>query len=174
LTTSRDHLVRPVTGTRQARLSRAAVWAAAAFGLVHAAFSAYWALGGDWLLRTVGAWAVGLRDDSPTAAALGLGAIAGVKAVAAVVPVLVAYGRLPWPRLWRAISWVGGCFLVLYGGLNVVVSGAVLAGVITPDGGFDRPAMIGHAFLWDPLFALWGAALVVSLVLSRRAARRVH
>lgn len=166
--------MRPVTGSRRTRLSRAAVWAAAAFGLVHAVFSAYWALGGDWLLRTVGAWAVGLRDDSPTAATLGLGGIALVKAVAAVVPVLVAYGRLPWRRFWRAVSWVGGCFLVLYGGVNVVVSGAVLAGFITPDGGFDRPAMIGHAFLWDPLFALWGAALVVSLVLSRQPAGRVH
>ncbi|GAA3701768.1 DUF3995 domain-containing protein [Microlunatus aurantiacus] len=159
--------MRPAIDPGRARLSLLAVGAAAAFGLVHAAFSAYWAIGGDWLLRTVGAWAVGLRDDSPTAAALGLGAVALVKAVAAVVPVLVAYGRLPWRPLLRAVSWVGGGFLILYGGVNVVVSGAVLAGLITPDGGFDRPAMIGHAFLWDPLFALWGAALVVSLALSR-------
>lgn len=108
-----------------------------------------------------------LRDGSPVAATLGLGAIALVKASAATVPVLVAYGRLPWPRLWRTVSWIGGCFLIAYGGLNVVVSGAVLSGVITPDGGFDRPAMIGHAFLWDPLFTLWGATLVASLALSR-------
>lgn len=143
------------------------VWAAAVFGGLHALFSAYWALGGDWLLRTVGAWAVDLREGSPVAAAAGLGLIALVKAVAAAVPVLVAYGRLPWRRLWRAISWIGGCFLIAYGGLNVVVSGAVLSGLITPAGGYDRPAMLGHAFLWDPLFALWGAALVASLALSR-------
>lgn len=157
----------PPTGHRRERLSLGLVWAAAVFGGVHALFSAYWALGGDWLLRTVGAWAVDLRNSSPTAAVLGLGAIAVVKAVAAVVPVLVAYGRLPWRRLWRTVSWIGGCFLIAYGGLNVVVSGAVLVGLITPDGGFDRPAMLGHALLWDPLFALWGAVLVASLALSR-------
>jgi hypothetical protein len=83
--------------------------------------------------------------------------------------VAVAYGRLPWRRFWRTVSWVSGSFLILHGGVNVVVSCAVLAGLITPDGGFDRPAMLGHAFLWDPLFALWGAALVASLALSRRS-----
>lgn len=150
------------------------MWAAAVLGGVHALFSAYWALGGDWLLRTVGAWAVDLRDGSPMVAVLGLGAIALVKAVAAAVPVLVAYGRLPWRRLWRTVSWIGGCFLIAYGGLNVIVSVAVLAGLITPEGGFDRPAMLGHAFLWDPLFALWGASLVASLALSRTGHVRVR
>jgi hypothetical protein len=29
--------------------------------------------------------------------------------------------------------------------------------------------MVGHALLWDPLFLLWGAALVVWLHFSRPA-----
>lgn len=149
------------------RVSLALVWTAACLGGLHAGFSMYWALGGDWLLRTVGAWAVSLRQSSPVGSAVGLGAIALLKLVAAVTPVLVTYRRLPWRRLWRGISWVGGSFLIMYGGANVVISGAVLAGAITPASGFDRLAMIGHAFLWDPLFALWGAALVTSLALSR-------
>ena len=71
-------------------------------GLTHAGFSAYWALGGRWLLGTVGEWAVRM--------ALG--------------------------------------------------------------GGYDRAAMIGHVALWDPLFALWGLALLSSLWLSRRVGDR--
>jgi hypothetical protein len=58
---------------------------------------------------------------------------------------------------------------VAWGGLNTVTANLVLAGVIRPDGGFDRPGMVGHAYLWDPLFLLWGAALVVALRVSRRA-----
>ena len=60
--------------------------------------------------------------------------------------------------------------LVLYGGLNVVVSAAVLAGAITPAGGYDPVAMKGHAFLWDPLFFGWGALLVGWLWWSRPSA----
>lgn len=157
------------TGRR--RWSLLLVWLAAGLGWIHALFSAYWAFGGDWLLRTVGAWAVTLRDGSPVVAAWGLGAVALVKSIAATVPVLNAYGRLPWHRLWRAISWVGASFLILYGGLNVIISGSVISGLITPEGGYDRPAMIGHAFLWDPLFALWGVALLASLVGSRSETR---
>jgi hypothetical protein len=143
-------------------------WVALALGLTHAGFSAYWALGGRWLLRTVGEWAVRLAESDPSRAGLLLGRVALVKTLAAVIPVLVAYGRMPWPRVWRAISWAGAIGLVLYGGINVVVSGAVLAGLVQVDGGYDRAAMLGHLALWDPLFALWGLALLSSLWLSRR------
>lgn len=43
----------------------------------------------------------------------------------------------------------------------------VLAGVIRPESGFDRAGMIGHAYLWDPLFLAWGAALALGLIASR-------
>ncbi len=86
-----------------------------------------------------------------------------------MIPVGVAYWRVPWPRFWRAVSWVGGLLLVVYGGVNTVVSGAVLTGVIRPTGGYDVDAMIGHAWLWDPLFLVWGATLVLSLWYSRKS-----
>ena len=53
--------------------------------------------------------------------------------------------------------------LVVWGGLNTVVGNLVLAGWIVPDGGYDRAGMIGHAWLWDPLFLAWGLALAVGL-----------
>lgn len=138
-------------------------------GAVHAGFSLYWAAGGRRLLATVGQWAVDLAASSPRTAALGLGAVAAVKLLAAAIPVAVAHGRLPWRRFWRGASWAGGVLLVVYGGLNTVVALAVLAGAVRPAGGYDATAMAGHAHLWDPLFLLWGAALVLSLWLSRGA-----
>jgi uncharacterized membrane protein len=134
---------------------------------VHAGFSFYWAFGGQWLLATVGNWAVELSAEAPLEAGLALGTVALGKLLAAVIPVGVAYGRVPWPRFWRSVAWVGGSLLVVYGGVNAVVSGAVLAGLIRPPDGYVVEAMIGHAWLWDPLFFVWGAALVLSLWYSR-------
>lgn len=148
---------------RRPAAARNWLWVACAAGLVHAAFSAYWAVGGDWLLATVGQWAVELRESRPSAAAWGLAAIAVVKGFAALVP--LALGRLPRPRFWRALCWAGGAGLAGYGLLNAVVSNAVL--LVREPGTYDRAAMVGHAWLWDPLFLVWGGALLVHLWLTR-------
>jgi hypothetical protein len=153
---------------RRLAVSRALTWLAGLAGAVHAGFSLYWALGGQWLLATVGQWAVDLSAEAPLTTGLVLGLVAAVKLLAAAIPIGFAYGRLPWPGFWRALSWAGGLLLVAYGGVNTVVAVAVLAGVIRPAGGFDPVAMRGHAYLWDPLFFLWGTFLVLALWLSRR------
>ena len=134
--------------------------------MVHAGFSVYWALGGRWLLATVGQWAVDLSTEAPLAAGVALGLVAAAKLAGAAIPIGVAYGRVPWPRFWRGSSWAGGLVLVAYGGVNTIVSLAVLGGAIQPEGGYDAEAMRGHAYLWDPLFLLWGGALVLSLWFS--------
>lgn len=158
-----------MTTPTRSRLGRALVWTAGAAGTLHAAASLYWALGGKWLLATVGQWAVDLSAESPLAAGLALGCIAVIKLLAAGIPVGVAYGRIRGARFWRAVSWAGGLLLIAYGGTNTIVSGAVLAGLIRPEGGYDPAAITGHALLWDPLFFAWGAALVLSLWFSRPA-----
>jgi len=150
------------------RLSRLLVWVAGAAGVVHATASLYWAVGGQWLLATVGQWAVDLSARAPLRAGIALGLVALVKLVAAAVPIAVAYGKVRWRRFWRAVSWMGGSVLVIYGGINIVVSAAVLRGLIRPEDGYDLEAMRGHAYLWDPLFFLWGSALVLSLWFSRQ------
>lgn len=162
-----------VTPERKLSCSRSLVWLACIAGTVHAGFSLYWALGGQWLLATVGQWAVQLSAEAPLQAGLGLGIVAAVKLLAATIPVAVAYGRMPRQRFWRAVSWAGGLLLVVYGGVNTLVSGGVLGGVVRPAGGYDLNAMIGHAWLWDPLFFLWGTALVSSLWYSRRSSTPV-
>ena len=148
---------------RSGSLARIAVWVACVAGLLHAASSLYWAFGGRWLLPTVGQWAVDAAEESRLAAGLLLGGIGVAKALAAVIPVAVAYGRMPWARFWRVVCAIGGVVLIVYGGANVVVSGAVLLGIVRPEGGYDPQAMIGHALLWDPLFLIWGLALVAWL-----------
>ncbi|WP_312918526.1 DUF3995 domain-containing protein [Kocuria sp.] len=150
------------------------LWVACAAGVVHAGFSLYWALGGHWLLDTVGQWTVRLSYEAPLAVGLGLGMVSLFKLMAAVIPVAEAYGRVPWRRFWWAISWVGAVVLVVYGGTNTVISNAVLIGLIRPATGYERLAMIGHAWLWDPLFLVWGAALLIHLWRSRSARTRPH
>ncbi|PPG35712.1 DUF3995 domain-containing protein [Pseudoclavibacter sp. RFBG4] len=163
--------MREDTRTRRSRnAARILVLAAAAIGVVHAAFSAYWALGGTWLLSTIGAIAVEFSRREPVESGLLLGTVALVKLLAALIPVALDAQRMPWPRVWRAICWVGGPGIVLYGLVNIVASGAVLLGILVPEGGYDRDAMIGHALLWDPLFLLWGLALTGWLWLTRPTA----
>lgn len=142
--------------------------AAACAGSVHAGFSLYWAAGGTWLLETVGQWAVRAAEEGGPLVTGGLTAIGVAKLVASWVPVVVERRRPALLRRWvRAVSWVGAAGLLLYGGANTAIAALILAGVIRPDGGYDHAAMIGHALLWDPLFAVWGLFLAVGLALTR-------
>lgn len=100
----------------------------------------YWALGGRWLLATVGQWAVDLATGSPLAAGIVLALVAVAKLSDATIPIGVAYGRVPWPRFWRGVSSTGGLLLVAYGGVNTIVALAVLAGVVRAEGGYDADA----------------------------------
>lgn len=162
---------RPVPGVDDVALSRNGwLLGACAAGLVHAGVSASWALGSPWLLDTVGQWAVDWRRDAPVNAALVVGVVALVKAAGAVVPVLVEADRLPGRRWWRAASWAGAVVLVGYGLANAIGAWLVLAGVVDTHGTRDPSALVGHAVLWDPLFALWGVLLAAGLHASRRRA----
>src|SRR3954447_22485309 len=109
-----------MTATSRRRSGLRLLTAAAVVGLVHAGFTVYWAAGGRWLLRTVGAWAVRLAESSPGLTALALGAVAVLKVAGALVPLLVDARALPGRRWWRALSWAGAVGLILYGLLNVV------------------------------------------------------
>lgn len=149
---------------------RALLLAAGAVGLVHATASASWALGSSWLVDTVGAWARDWRAEQPGTAALVLLPVTLVKVAVAVVPLLVVSGRLP-ARPWRALCWAGALALVTYGVANTAGAWAVWTGVVESPAADptspDHPALLGHALLWDPLFALWGLLLGGGLVRSR-------
>lgn len=151
-----------------ARGVQAALLAAAAVGTVHGIFSVYWGLGGTWLVDTLGDDLVDLwRSHAVLLVPVGV-----VKIIAALLPLVLLKGDagpLPWwQRVLRYVSWAGAVLLIFWGGVNTVTGNLVLGGLVVPDGGFDRAGMIGHAWLWDPLFLLWGVALGVGLSLSRR------
>jgi len=72
---------------------------AAVLGLIHAAWSAYWAAGGTYMLSTVGQWAVDLAEREPLQAGITLAAVAAVKVAIALAPLQLpraaVYGRSP-------------------------------------------------------------------------------
>lgn len=134
-----------------------ALWIAAAAGLVHAAVSAYWLLGGTALLDTLGSRVVDAFDGRRW---LLLPIVLGKIGIAVAPLRLAARG---WTRHTRWGAWLVALALIAWGGVNTVVADVVLAGLVSPAGGYDRPAMIGHGLLWDPLFLVWGLALAVGL-----------
>lgn len=139
--------------------------AACIIGLIHAAFSGYWAAGGRWMLGTVGSWATEWVDTDPTTARAVLGGLTVFKLAAAVLPLLALLNRVPLRRYIFAISWVGSVVLIAWGGLSFV--GAAVGLIATTE---NRGVKIGH-LLFDGAFFLWGTALLAGLILSRRAER---
>lgn len=117
--------------------------AAAVLGIGHGLFSFYWAGGGQWLLSTVGDVASQFDGRLWLLVPVGL-----VKVTAGLAPWLLARSGWPLAPLSRAVCWLGAAVLILWGGLSTVTAQLVLAGVIQPDGGFDRSSMLGHAWLW--------------------------
>lgn len=140
---------------------------AALLGTMHALASLYWAAGGQWLVDTVGQWAVDWRHDAPLGAGLALLGIGVVKLIAAWLLWWDARRHLPRRahRMVRGIAWVGAALLVGYGATYAIAANVALVRGASPSA--DLVALRGHAWLWDPLFALWGLALVVALRRSR-------
>ena len=141
-------------------------------GLAYAAISVYWAVGGRWLLNTVGISLSQPGQAGHLTALLAVWGAAAVKAVAAVLP-LLAIGV--WPRtangalrrLARVLTWIEAAILVGYG-LVPTASGLLLqAGVIKAAAHADRLALKWHAYLWDPWFLIWGIFVFLALWRSR-------
>jgi hypothetical protein len=162
-------------GNRAPVSACAAFTVAAVVGLVHGGVSIYWGTGGAWLVDTLGEDLVEQWQQHPGV----LLPVGVVKILAALLPLLLL--RAPdkpvqpgqpvfWHRRLRVVSWAGAVLLILWGGVNTVTGNLVLSGIVEPDGGYDRDGMVGHAWLWDPLFLVWGAALAVGLWRTRRRA----
>lgn len=159
----RRHGVRMATAPHAHRL----FLAAGVVGIAHALPSLYWASGGTALVSTLGDWAGRWQRESPGEVAVVLSLVFVVKLAGAAVPLINQCGLLPAPALWRGLSWCGAAVLVAYGTINVVVAIAALTGLIGSAEAIDTAGLVGHAFVWDPLFALWGLLLGAALRSSR-------
>lgn len=158
--------VEPERRRRIPALAKAGYLGTILFGGLHAASSLYWGLGGDVFVETVGQGAVEWKESAPFLVPLVLIPIGLAKTVAVAVPILNSQGRLPARRLLRIASWLGGGALILYGGAYAALAWLSLAGRFGEVQ--DVQGMQGHAYIWDPLFALWGASLLFALTFDPR------
>lgn len=147
--------------------------AAAALAFASAALSFYWTAGGTAMLDTVGGAIEDLaRERSTGAIALGVATVvlkvfAGVLALALLHPPADAVRR----RFLILASGVASGILCVWGGLNVVVGGLVLSGVVSPSGDVDRHALRWHVAVWDMWFLIWGVALALAVRAARAGGR---
>lgn len=143
-------------------------------GVLFAAFSVYWGLGGTWLVSTISG---SLAEKSRAGQAnllVGAWIPAILKLAAAVVP-LLAVRRLSGSRPTRStrrriiwiLAWLEAGFLTLYGLVLTGVGLLIQADVIQPSAP-DHRALAWHAYLWDPWFLVWGLLVLAALVRSRQ------
>lgn len=153
--------------------ARVAAVLAAVLGGAHAAVSLMWLVGSTWLLDTVGGTMAELGRERTLAAIAGLAIVVLAKAAIAVSGLWFAgWGRNRWARLvrtrhGRTIGWLVGAGLLLYGAVLTLGGAVALSGVVDLGEIDDRRALRWHTLLWDPWFALWGAALLATLALTR-------
>ena len=148
----------------RAAAATAAAYAAAIAAFAYAVVSAYWALGGQRLISTVGGYAAQaahLGGAAPVLLALAAAvakAAGGLLALALVRP----WGRVI-PRRWLLAGSAGAsALLVVYGGVNVLLGALVLSGVIHPARSVDRTALRWHVEVWDLWFLVWGILLALA------------
>ena len=139
-------------------------WAAVVVGLVYAAVSVYWGLGGTALASTVGgAIEHQVRSGSMTGRLLIWTAV-GVKLAAALLPVPAGWCRWPSARRWaRRLSWMAAVILIVYGLVQTAAGLLLQAGVIHASATADHQALAWHAYLWDPWFLIWGLLIAAAL-----------
>src|SRR5580693_4734594 len=153
------------------RLAQAACGA----GLAYAAVSVYWALGGTWLLDTVGGTLEQQVRTGNPGIILAVSTAAVLKVIGAIVP-LAAVGVTSGQatiagrrrmRL-RVLAWLEGAILTIYGLVLTVAGLLVQSGAIAPAASADRRALAWHAYLWDLWFLLWGVLVAAALARSRQ------
>lgn len=151
-----------------------AAWGALGVGLLNAAVSAYWALGGTAGLDTLGGQLEELARARAPSTLAALWVVVVVKVAGAALGVLLLRAESPlWHRLLRIGTWTAAVVLVLYGGLLVAGQILVVAGVIPASPDADWTAIYGHLLLWDPWFLLWGL-LLLATVIGTRPVRSPH
>lgn len=159
--------------------ARAAAVLAAVSGLASAAISAFWALGGTWLLDTVGGELERWGRQRSASVLLALWLIVVLKSgIALAAPTVVLRPRWlpPWTagRIPRGLCWIAAIALAAYGAVLTGSGLLVQSGLIAAGSDSDAHALAWHAYLWDPWFLAWGLAFMACLWLSRTERKRTR
>lgn len=144
--------------------------AAAFLAFASAAISLFWALGGTWLLDTVGGEMERYARERSAGALVLITVVVILKVVAGLLALALRPGarsRIP-RRLLLLSNGAASVILILWGGANVAAGGLVLADVVKPSATTDLHALHWHVFLWDLWFLVWGLALALALIAWRR------
>jgi hypothetical protein len=153
---------RPTRAPQGLRLAQTA----GVVGILFAAVSIYWGLGGMWLLDTVSRSMAEQSRAGGSAVFLAAWVAAVLKMIAVVLPLLaLQMTRVAWVRRARTLAWVQVAVLMTWGVLQTVGSLVLLTGVI--DSSTDHRVLAWHAFLWDPWFVVWGLLVAGALRSSR-------
>jgi len=156
---------------------RARVLAAGALvvGLGYAAISAYWAVGGQGLLDTVGGEFERLGHSGGAAVIAGVWAVVVLKVIAAALPMLaLGRPRRGWGRAVWVLAWAAAMILTVYGLVLTVVELMVESGLIHAGAGADHRTLAWHAYLWDPWFLVWGILATAALLNANTPAVQVR
>ncbi|MCD8794868.1 DUF3995 domain-containing protein [Staphylococcus gallinarum] len=131
-------------------------------GSIHSLFTFYWTFGGNLGLITVGDWTIQFKQNYGTKFLIILLFVGIFKLTATWIPYILNFKE---NKLIIIISYIGGIILFIYGGLNMISGWLKLLGVIDVD---FKLSIIGQAFIWDPLFLLWGLGILIFLNATRK------
>lgn len=126
-------------------------------GSLHSLATFYWAFGGNLGLATVGEWTIEFKENYGTKFLIVLLFVGGFKLSATWIPIILNFKE---NKLISIIAYIGGTILFIYGSLNTISGWLKLLGVISVN---FKLSIIGQAFIWDPLFLLWGLGLLIFL-----------
>jgi Protein of unknown function (DUF3995) len=150
-----------------------AAYGAAAWAILFAAMSAFWALGGTLGLETLGneIEREARERDSDTIALVWV--TAGLKLIGAALALALVrpWGRfLPWRPLVVA-NWIVGLGLIAYALANFVQHGLMKTGVVDTPEGLGSYAAGWHLGFWDPFWFLGGVLFIAAARRAGRASR---
>lgn len=136
-------------------MRRTAALAAAAWAVLFAVPSFYWALGGDFGTGTIAADVDEALGAAAEAWIIGLTGVLKLALAALALSFLV--DDLPVPRRSRvALGWLVALALGLYGIANFAGHALMLAGLDDIPPALGRTAVHWHTFFWDPYWLLGG------------------
>jgi uncharacterized membrane protein len=138
-------------------------------GLLYAAVSAYWGLGGTWLVDTIRGSLEEQGRAGNRGVMLAVWAAVVVKMIAAVLPLMALRGlsRPAWDRAVWVLAWAEAAILIVYGLVQTAAGLLVQAVVIHASATADHRALAWHAYLWDPWFLIWGLLVAAALLCGR-------